>query len=145
MTHDLKRLTDSRARFAAEMDRQRRISFAWGGHDCLLGLVSGAVEALTGEPFAVQYHGRYSTEEEAAAVIEGEGFGDLGDLMASLLPEHEHPSRARVGDVGVIRAAGALGMALCIVDASSLIVLTARGHGRAPRELMLRAYRVGLE
>lgn len=40
-------------------------------------------------------------------------------------------------------ADGGRAQAFCIVDASSLIVMTDHGHGRRPRADMIRAFRVG--
>lgn len=40
-------------------------------------------------------------------------------------------------------ASGALGEALAVFDASGLIALTERGHGRIPRERALRAFKIG--
>ena len=142
MTRDLTRLSDWRARFAAEMERQRRIPFKWGGHDCFLGMVSGSVKAITGADIGRGWRGRYRSERKAAAVLVEDGFASLGDLMASLLPE-QPPAFARVGDLGTVKHGGDVGEALCIVDAGSVIVMTAEGHGRRPREDMIRAFKVG--
>ena len=62
--------------------------------------------------------------------------------VAAMLPEI-HPDAADLGDIGLIAAEGPLGQALCVVDASGLIVLTETGHGRRPRGDMLRAFKVG--
>lgn len=143
MTQILTRLPDWRARFAAEMDRQRRDAFAWGAQDCALGLAAGAVEALTGTDLRIGWRGKYKTPAGALKAVKAKGFDGLPDLIASLLPEIP-PAFADVGDIGVIHVDdGALGQALCVVDASGLIVLTEAGHGRRPREDMIRAFKVG--
>ncbi|WP_288951441.1 hypothetical protein [uncultured Paracoccus sp.] len=142
MTSSLTRLPDWRARFAAEMDRQRRDPFAWGSQDCALGLAAGAVEAITGQDVAARWRGRYRSPSGARRALHKAGFNTLADLVASLLPEIA-PAFANVGDIGVIAADGPLGQALCVVEASGLIVLTEAGHGRRPREDMIRAFKVG--
>ena len=143
MTQTLTRLPEWRARFAAEMDRQRRDHFAWGTQDCALGLAAGAVEAITGADLRVGWRSKYKTPRGALKAIRAKGFEGLPDLVASLLPEIP-PAFADVGDIGLIEAEdGALGHALCVVDASGLIVLTEAGHGRRPREDMIRAFKVG--
>lgn len=142
MVQGMTRLPDWRARFAAEMDRQRREPFAWGGQDCALGLAAGAVEAITGVDAAADWRGRYKTISGARRLVKQAG-GDLGDLIGTVLPEHEHHSQARVGDIGLLAADGPLDQALCVVDASGLIVLTELGHGRRPRTDMIRAFKVG--
>lgn len=62
-------------------------------------------------------------------------------MVASVLPEVA-PAFADVGDIGVLSADGPVTEALCVVDASGLIVMTEDGHGRRPREDMRRAFRV---
>lgn len=136
------RLPDWRARFAAEMDRQRRAAFSWGWQDCALGLACGAVQAITGVDLGADLRGRYTTPAGAWRVLKREGFDDLGDMVAAKLPE-QHPAFARIGDIGLIAAEGPIGHALCVVDVSGLIVLTEQGHGRRPRSDLVRAYKVG--
>lgn len=138
----LHRLDDWRARLAAEMDRQRRAPFRWGSHDCALGFASGIVEAITGADLARGYRGKYRTPAAAAQIIADSGADSLGDFVAQRLPEI-HPAFAQVGDLGVIEADGPIGQALCMFDASGLIVMTDDGHGRRPRGDALRAFRVG--
>nr|WP_319250509.1 hypothetical protein [uncultured Celeribacter sp.] len=143
MVQELTRRADWRARLAAEMDRQRRTPFAWGPHDCALGLAAGAVEAITGADLRAGMSGRYQTARGALRVLRAEGFETLGDAVAALLPEHDNLLMARVGDIAVIAAEGPVREALAVVDVSALIVLTEQGHGRRPRAEMLRAFRVG--
>lgn len=143
MSRALTRLPDWRARLATEMDRQRRDPFAWGAHDCALGLAAGAINAITGTDLAAPWRGRYATPTGAARVLRKRGFDTLADLAASELPEIPC-AFAGVGDIGVIDTEeGPLSQALCVVDASGLIVLTEHGHGRRPREDMRRAFKVG--
>lgn len=136
------RRDDWRARLAAEMDRQRREPFKWGAHDCALGFASGIVEAITGADLARGFRGKYRTAQGAAQILSERGAETLGDLVAQFLPE-THPAFARVGDLGVIAADGPIGQALCMFDASGLVVMTDEGHGRRPREDALRAFKVG--
>ncbi|MEE2860836.1 MAG: hypothetical protein VYB46_08500 [Pseudomonadota bacterium] len=138
----LRRLDDWRSRLAAEMDRQRRQPFAWGKHDCATGFAAAVVEALTGNDLAADYRGQYANPRGALRLLRESGTASLGDFAALHLPEI-HPSRADVGDIGVLRADGAVGEAFCMVDASGLIVMTEQGHGRRPRSDMTRAFKVG--
>ncbi|SEI10161.1 DUF6950 family protein [Paracoccus alkenifer] len=142
MVQRLTRLPNWRARFAAEMDRQRREAFAWGRHDCALGLVTGAIEAITGVDLARGYRGKYRGQAAALRILRDAGCETPGDFAATILPEIP-PAMARIGDVGVMSADGPLAQAFCVVDASSLIVMTDLGHGRRPRADMIRAFRVG--
>lgn len=142
MLEALTRLPDWRARLADEMDRQRRDPFAWGTHDCALGLAAGAVLAITGTDPGAQWRGRYVSPGGARLALHKAGFSSLADLVASILPEIP-PAFADIGDIGMVDADGPLKQALCVVDASGLIVLTETGHGRRPRADMLRAFKVG--
>lgn len=136
------RRDDWRARLAAEMDRQRREPFKWGSHDCALGFASGIVEAITGADLARGFRGKYRTPQEAAKILSEHDAATLGDLVSQFLPE-VHPAFARVGDIGVIEADGPVGQAMCMFDASGLVVMTDEGHGRRPRGDALRAFKVG--
>lgn len=138
----LTRLENWRARLAAEMDRQRRTPFAWGKQDCAIGFAAGIVQALTGADLARGYRSTYSSPRGAARVLAGADAASLGDFAATLLPEI-HPAFADVGDLGVIEADGPIGQALCMVDASGLVVMTEQGHGRRPRGDLVRAFKVG--
>ncbi|SEU03385.1 DUF6950 family protein [Paracoccus homiensis] len=138
----MKRLDNWRSRLSAELDRQRLTPFEWGGHDCALGFAGGIVEALTGEDMAAPYRGTYRSLRSAKAVLRDAGAADLGDFVATLLPEID-PAQARIGDLGIIETPDAFGQGLCMVDASTLLVLTNNGHGHKPRSAMIRAFRVG--
>lgn len=145
MTQTLHRLDDWRARLAAEMDRQRRDPFAWGTQDCAIGLACGVVLAITGVDLGALYRGKYTTKAGALKVMRASGAADLADFAALHLPEHIHPSRASVGDIGVIPSDGPFGQALAMIDASGVVVMTEEGHGRRPRADVIRAFRVGEE
>ena len=138
----LARLDNWRSRLAAELDRQRRSPFVWGEHDCASGLVVGAIRAMTGVDLAADYRGAYSTSSGALALIHEAGAKSLGDFAAMFLPEIP-PPLANIGDVGVIRADGSISEALCIFDASGVIVMTDQGHGRRARSDVIRAFKVG--
>lgn len=142
MVQGVMRLPDWRARYAAEMDRQRRAGFGWGGQDCLLGLVAGATLALCGDDLWGRWRGRYTTAAGALRVMRNDGFACLADGVASVLPEI-HPIRARIGDVAAIATEDGFGQTLGLFDASGLIVMSPAGHGRVPRAQAVRAFRVG--
>lgn len=141
MSDPLKRVPDWRARFAAEMDQIRRSPFAWGGHDCLTGLALASVRAMTGQDLRATC-GRYKTAAGAYRAIRKAGFDNLGDLVASVF-EEIHPSRAHVGDLGLVPTTGEIGAGLVVFDTSGLITLTETGQGRLPRSDAIRAFKVG--
>lgn len=138
----MKRLDNWRARLSDEMDRQRTAPFDWGTHDCGLGFAGGIVLALTGEDVAAPYRGRYTTMIGAARLLKKEGCETVGDLLARHFAEID-PAQASIGDLGVVETPDALGQGICMVDASSLVVMTESGHGRKARFEMIRAFRVG--
>lgn len=142
MPEPLRRLDDWRARLAAEMDRQRRDPFAWGKHDCAIGFAAGIVEALTGVDMARGYRGKYASPRGALKLLKDEGADSLSAFVAARLPG-VHPAFANVGDIGVVASDGPLGEALCMIDASGLVVMTEQGHGRRPRGDLLTAFKVG--
>lgn len=141
MPEPLKRVPDWRARFSAEMDQIRRTPFAWGTNDCLTGLALASVRAMTGQDLR-ETCGRYKTAAGAYRAIRKAGFDDLGDLAASVF-EEIHPSRARVGDLGLVLTTGEIGAGLVVFDTSGLITLTEAGQGRLPRSAAIRAFKVG--
>ena len=139
---ELSRLDDWRARLAAEMDRQRRDPFAWGKHDCAIGFAAGIVEALTGVDLAKGYRGKYSSPRGALKILAEAKADSLSAFVAQRLPR-VHPAFANVGDIGIVAADGPLDEALCMIDASGLVVMTEQGHGHRPRADLIRAFKVG--
>ncbi len=136
------RLYDWRSRLAAETVRQAREPFAWGEHDCAIGFGAGVVKALTGVDVAAPYRGHYRTPTGAMRLLRKAGFQSLGDFVASLFPEIEI-AQARIGDLGVVATDGPIAEAICMFDASGVVVMTEQGHGRLPRDAAFRAFRVG--
>lgn len=132
-----------RGRFDQECDRIRRVPFAWGAHDCGVGLAGNLALSLTGVDVAARWRGRYATRAGALRVLRNDGFATVADAVASVLPEYDHPSRARIGDVGAIETGDAFGCALCVVDYERVFVLTEHGFGTLDRSKMTRAFRVG--
>lgn len=139
---ELIRLDDWHARLAAEMDRQRRDPFSWGKHDCAIGFAAGIVEALTGVDLAKGYRGKYASPRGALKILSASGADSLSAFVGQRLPE-VHPAFANVGDIGIVAADGLLDEALCMIDASGLVVMTEQGHGHRPRADLIRAFKVG--
>ena len=123
--------------------RQRGKQFQWGQWDCALA-VCDAIHALTGVDPGLPYRGKYSTEEEARALIGG----DLGKFAAAIAAEHGMPEvaprLARRGDVVFVdnkNPEGALG----IVDMTGACASCVGEHGyiRVPMHRWKRCWRVG--
>ncbi|MCM2472160.1 hypothetical protein HGO38_01545 [Rhizobium sp. CG5] len=140
---DLIRLPDWRARFDAQCDRMRLQPFSWADNDCAIGLAGNLVLALTGVDVVAAYRGRYSTRVGAIRCLRGSGFATLGDLVASLLPEHAHASMARVGDIVALPDDGPFSHGLGVVNGERVFVLTDAGFGTVDRAQAVRAFKVG--
>jgi hypothetical protein len=91
------RLPDWRSHLHRYLAEAGRREFAWGTWDCT-HFAAGAVEAMTGEVLP-RLDGEYTTAAGAARVLLGAGFGDVGHLVASMMPETGQPSE---GDVAVV-------------------------------------------
>lgn len=140
----LTRVDDWRGRFEATIDEIMRVPFAWADQtDCAIHLAGRLVEALTGVDCVAQYRGRYTTSAGAVRVMRNDGFANLGDLVAAILPELEHPSRAEVGDIAAIPDDGPFGFALGVVNGERIFVLTEKGVGTVDLLAATRAFKVG--
>lgn len=140
---DLVRVSGWRRALNAEIERLRRSPFAWGAHDCGPALAGGVVLALTGVDVAAPWRGRYDSAKGALDVLAADGFATLGDLVASLLPEYDHVSRARVGDLVAYAVPSPLGHALGVVVGERAMVMTETGLGTLNYLAAARGYRVG--
>lgn len=138
----LRRLENWRSRYADQMDKTRRTPFDWSESDCAVDFAFAAVEAITGHDMASEFRGKYKSEKDAFKILKSKGVDNLGDFMGLYLPE-QHPSEARVGDLGIIPDGSLLKGSLCIYDVSGVFVRMEDGHGIRPREDSTRAFRVG--
>lgn len=113
--------------------------FEWGKNDCAL-FCADVVLALTNTDYMARFRGRYSTEIGAARVIRSEGFADLGDAAASMLPEI-HVSEAQRGDVALCD--GKYGPFLSIITGHMVIGPTCNGLMHVSVTHAMRAFKVG--
>jgi len=126
------------------IDAIRLKPFSYGSHDCALGLVAAVVEAVTGEDLASQFRGAYTDRGSALALIKAGGFSNLGDMVASLLPEiPEGIAHAHIGDVAAIPDDGPFGYSLGIVNGERIFVLMPKGLGTVDLLKATRAFKVG--
>lgn len=138
----MRRLEHWRGEFEAEIDRIKSNPFRWGAEDCMYGLITPVIKAITGKRLFDKYRGRYKTAKGALGVMRRAGFKTLADLVASELPE-VHPSRCRVGDVVALPTDDEFGFSLGIVNGDRVFVVHEFGLGT--RDLMeaTRAFKVG--
>lgn len=91
----------------------RVLPFAWGQRDCLL-FAADCVEAMTGTDPAAQWRGRWSSAEEAYAILNAEFGGDLAAAVDSVLGERlGGPAFAQRGDVVMVDTPNGLALGVC--------------------------------
>lgn len=140
----LSRLPGWRKRYESFIDAVKARPFDWEQHDCAVAFAGGLVLALTGEDLVAPWRGRFSSRAGALEVMRQAGFSNLGDLVATLLPEHEHPSRMRLGDIAGIPMESAFRLSLGICNgAGTILVLREDGMGVLDQGAAVRAWRVG--
>jgi hypothetical protein len=108
--------------------------FVWGEHDCGL-FAAGAIEAMTGQNFAAEYRGRYTTLTGGLRLLKDKGFDTHADLAASLFAK-AHPSRAGVGDLAAVRIDDAAIYALGVVQGARIYVLRPGENGIGTVDLL---------
>lgn len=128
-----------RAALADHIDRCRAAPFVWGKHDCAL-FAAGAVKAMTGTDLARGLRGKYRSAGSAAVLIKKHGFGSLGDLVASRLPEVA-PAFAMRGDLAIIRDDDGLA-ALAVVLGAEVAAARDIGLSFVSRDRVERAFHV---
>ncbi|UDF29395.1 UNVERIFIED_ORG: hypothetical protein LHK14_18055 [Roseateles sp. XES5] len=136
----LKRRDDWRAHLLAYLAEVKATPLNYGGHDCGVGLVARAVEAMTGVDLAAQWRGRYDSARGALRMLRDDGYADLETLGRSMLPAF-HPSLGQIGDIALVRDDG-LG-ALGIVQGERIIVMTETGLGSVDLLAAKLIFRVG--
>ncbi len=103
------RLPDWPERFNQLWKDRRNTPFKWGVHDCCLW-ASDAVLAITGQDFAAQYRGTYSTAAGAARVLRRDG--GVAAIASTALGAPVDPGKATTGDV-VLLWQGQPSLAVC--------------------------------
>ncbi|MGV1790990.1 DUF6950 family protein [Rhizobium sp. A37_96] len=143
MTVELNRLPDWRTRMTAAINIVKRRSFDWRQCDCVSGLAAPHVAAITGVDLFAGHGERYADADGAYGLMRQLGFTDLADLVASFLPEYEHPSRASTGDIAALAVPTRFGHALGVVSGDRIFVLSETGFGTVDLLTAARAFKVG--
>lgn len=102
------RFADWRERLAAFVIARRNVPFAWGAADCCL-MVADAVQAMTGEDFAISLRG-YRSRFGALRALRRNGFASVAAFVAARL---ERRKTAHAGDVIVIGDGPLHALGLC--------------------------------
>ncbi|MHB1086462.1 MAG: DUF6950 family protein [Minisyncoccota bacterium] len=131
------------ARLDSVIDDARHVAFDWRDFNCG-HLAQSAVLAITGERLGQTVLGKARSLRTATSVMRRAGFDNLGDLLASLLPEI-HPSQAYVGDIAAIESDDPLGYSLGVVGGERIFVIGQEFDGLGTVDLLTakRAFKVG--
>ncbi len=100
---------------------------------------AGGVEAMTGQDFAAEWAGRYSTTRGALRVLRKAGYADHVALVAERFEEIAVPFAAP-GDLAVIATDDV--PAIGIVQGEMIYVQAVNGVGAQPLLSAIRAFRV---
>jgi len=119
------RLPTWQTRFALLCIERRVRAFAWGQHDCCLW-AADAVRALTGQDFAADLRGTYTTAAEAVRVLKK--LGNVRGIATAALGDSVAPAFAAVGDIVLMEQDGRQLLAVC----NGLEALCAGDAGLAP-------------
>lgn len=123
-----------------------RTLYAWGSHDCCM-FGADSVREVIGVDFAAPFRDRYSTKEEAYALLKEIGCDGIGGLVSMFLPEimiggMAAPALARRGDI--ILAPSPEGDFVAVVDGMTAIGPDfPRGCAHVAMTCAVRAWRVG--
>ncbi|KQR75742.1 DUF6950 family protein [Rhizobium sp. Leaf341] len=139
---ELKRRERWMGPFCDVFDDIRREPISWDRNDCAL-LAARNIYALTGVDLSLPYRGKYHDGASAYRLIRDQGFTDLADFAASILPEHAHPVDAQTGDIAAIPTDTPFGHVLGVFDFDRIWVLGEEGLGTVDREKAVRAFKVG--
>lgn len=146
MTSELARRPGWREALNGALLKEQGMPFAWGTHDCALGLVVPAILAMTGKDLGEDFRGKYSDVDGAKKALADAGFADLGALAAHYFQEIE-PHLAHIGDLAVIESSedsrAGLGVGLGVVIGERIVVLAPRGSATVRLTRAKRAFRVG--
>jgi hypothetical protein len=132
------RLPNWRSRFYTYLASKAATPFEAGEHDCSL-FTAGCVERITGEDYAEDYRGAYSTVAEGQALLAADGYADQEALVDALFEEIE-PVDAREGDVAVVQLGTLRGLGVFVGNGIAVVAL--KGLGIVPRSEARRAFRV---
>ena len=130
------RLHDWPLRLEALIDDRLHTRFSFGLHDCCMWACD-VVMAVTGRDPVADLRSTYSTEEEAAAVMEAGG-GLAAMAEARFGPEIK-PLAAAAGDVGIIDTD--LGPALVACGGATWLAASGFGVVAVDQSQVLRAWR----
>lgn len=141
---ELKRRYDWPVRLHEFIDKAKTSAFEWSVHDCVIGWAADAVLAMTDVDLVADFRGTYKDAKSALGILRKNGYSDLADAVADLLPEC-HPSRAHLGDIAAIAdETSLLKSSLGIINGETILVLREDGMGIVPRERATRTFKVGV-
>lgn len=129
--------------YAAELQEQARMPFAWGKADCLTR-VADLCKAMTGVNPLPMAKRRYTTERGALRQMAKLGFASIEDALAAVFPDVPK-AKARRGDCGVaeVRVNGEMTLSTFIVTGVTALGSDERGPVVIPTLALKRTFAVG--
>ena len=126
-------------RLSKAMTEGLRKPHAWGENDCVT-FAADCVKAITGQDPVSDLRGTYDSPEGAARIMIALGYKNLGDCIASRLPEID-PSQARRGDV--VLCWGDEHEFAAVVERHTAVGAGPEGAVHIPLIQVQRAFRIG--
>jgi hypothetical protein len=142
----MRRRSDWQSRLSAYVVERAHEPFRYGAFDCGL-FVAGAIEAMTGVDMAAELRGKYSSRQEAFAVIRrlcGRAtMTAVADHLSAAFGIAEVPvAFAQRGDPVQLRRGRAARLGLVAMHGTEILVPYAGGLLRLPLSHAVRAWRI---
>lgn len=134
----MSRFEDWPQRLAVCIDQHKDKPFAWGTHDCVT-FAAACVEAITGVNKLADIGVTWSTELGAARAIKRLGFDNLGDAVASVLPEK---ARGQRGDIVLCQGQDEGYCFLAVLAHDKAVSPSEAGLLHIPKSQIIKAYEV---
>lgn len=134
---------DWQARFWAQLQAARELTFKWGEHDCVM-FATGCIDAVMGTDYYAQAKSRYpySTETEAREWMAK--VGGITGLAESFLDEHVNWGQLTCGDVCLAKGMPfTMDMeTLCVHDGNNLLGASTKGVMRVPFRYAVHGWKI---
>ena len=114
----------------------------WGQFDCCT-FASEWVALATGFDPISDFRGKYSSQDEAIALLKAKGSGTLLRTLTGIFGESVHPSAALRGDLAWRKEENALGIIVCIGARQAGVFLGENGFATLPIKDVDAAFWVG--
>ena len=120
------------------IEDRKAVPFEWGKNDCCL-FVADAIEHITGNDYAAEYRGTYTTELGAYRSLKKRGDGTVASAWAAHFPEIPVNAMGR-GDVALVLVKEEPAVSICF--GARLWIVSKQGLITLPRSEAVKAWRV---